>query len=249
MCVDAQTWVELMIGSAQWIISMACKHIRRQAPSIVYTRGLQTTARGPNPAREAILSGPQSYFIQPQRHLVNNEKIIYWRKFVDLVHYNISGNMRKMSGPQTAVHELMWPSNKKVWSPLVYTHCDSDCFKLGINHSSQVIPIKVILTLAAEMLDFVETSQRRCALKIDQLSHCEGRFVQSRVASLCFVSNFQQISTSLSVSSETQHDARIRSKAGSLQENLMLNKFLVVLVAVNNVMAGTLCLCGKCCNL
>jgi len=35
-------------------------------------QGLQTTARGPNPARETVSSGPRSRF-------VNNEKIIYLR--------------------------------------------------------------------------------------------------------------------------------------------------------------------------
>jgi len=43
-------------------------------------RGLQTTARGPNPTREVISPAPRSYIIQPQRHFVNNKKIIYLRK-------------------------------------------------------------------------------------------------------------------------------------------------------------------------
>jgi len=41
---------------------------------IVYIGGLQTTTSGTNPAREAISSGPRSYFIRSQRHFVNNEK-------------------------------------------------------------------------------------------------------------------------------------------------------------------------------
>jgi len=38
----------------------------------LYTRGLQTTARRPNAAREAISSGPRSYFKWWQRHFANN---------------------------------------------------------------------------------------------------------------------------------------------------------------------------------
>ena len=38
--------------------------------SISLQQGLQTTARGPNAAREAISSGPQSHFVK-------DEKIIY----------------------------------------------------------------------------------------------------------------------------------------------------------------------------
>jgi len=50
-----------------------------------YTRALQTTARGPDVAREAISSGPRSHF-------VNDERIIHstYEKFVNLVEYNIS---------------------------------------------------------------------------------------------------------------------------------------------------------------
>ena len=59
----------------------------QSTPGTVYTRGLQTTARGPNPARKAISSGPRSLF-------VNDEKIIYttYGKFFDFVEYNISHN-------------------------------------------------------------------------------------------------------------------------------------------------------------
>jgi len=47
-------------------------------------RGLQTTARGPNAAREATSSGPRSQF-------VNNERILvyYYEKCVGLAEYNI----------------------------------------------------------------------------------------------------------------------------------------------------------------
>ena len=38
----------------------------------LYTRGLHTTARRPNAAREAISSGPRSYFNWSQRHFANN---------------------------------------------------------------------------------------------------------------------------------------------------------------------------------
>ena len=38
-------------------------------PLSMYNRGLQTTARGPNPAREAISSGPR-------RQFANNEKVV-----------------------------------------------------------------------------------------------------------------------------------------------------------------------------
>jgi len=41
---------------------------------------LQTKARGPNLAREAIQSSPQDHFIRTHSHFVNNEKIIYIRK-------------------------------------------------------------------------------------------------------------------------------------------------------------------------
>jgi len=52
---------------------------------LLYIRGLQTTARGPDAARETISSGRRSHF-------VNNEKIICstYEKFVNLVEYNIS---------------------------------------------------------------------------------------------------------------------------------------------------------------
>jgi len=43
----------------------------------VKIRGHQTTARGPNPAREAISSGPR-------RHFANEEKQYNKGKFVDL---------------------------------------------------------------------------------------------------------------------------------------------------------------------
>ena len=61
--------------------SLACSY------TLVLSRGLQTTARGPNAAREVISSGPWNHF-------VNDEKIIYstYEKFVDLVEYNISRN-------------------------------------------------------------------------------------------------------------------------------------------------------------
>jgi len=51
------------------------------------TKGLQTTARWPNPARKAISSSPRSHF-------VNDEKIMYstYEKFFDFVEYDISCN-------------------------------------------------------------------------------------------------------------------------------------------------------------
>jgi len=50
-------------------------------------RSLQTTACGPDAAREAISPGPRSHF-------VNDENIIYstYEKCVDLVEYNIFRN-------------------------------------------------------------------------------------------------------------------------------------------------------------
>jgi len=48
-------------------------------------QGLQTMARGPNPARQDISS-------DSRRHLVNNEKIMYLQNFIDFVEYNISRN-------------------------------------------------------------------------------------------------------------------------------------------------------------
>jgi len=52
---------------------------------LIYNRGLQTTARRPNAAREAISSGPQSHF-------VNDEKAVCRRKICDLVECNLSRN-------------------------------------------------------------------------------------------------------------------------------------------------------------
>jgi len=50
-------------------------------------QGLKSTPRRPNASREAISSGPRSYF-------VNNGKMIYsiYQNFVDLVECNVSRN-------------------------------------------------------------------------------------------------------------------------------------------------------------
>ena len=86
---------------------------------MIYHKGLQTTARGPDAAREAISSGPRSHF-------VNDEKIIHstYEKLVDLVEYNIANPakiaLRKTPGPRHVLFYLMWPSHKKVWRPLIY---------------------------------------------------------------------------------------------------------------------------------
>jgi len=63
-------------------------------------------------AREAISSSHSNI-------LWRTKKIIYLRKNCSFgtVHCNISRNIRKMSGPQTIVQELMWPSNKKFGDP------------------------------------------------------------------------------------------------------------------------------------
>ena len=61
--------------------------------------GLQTTAPGPNPARQAISSGPR-------RQFVNNVKRINLQKLIDLATCNISRNKdkdSKMSGPRIIV--------------------------------------------------------------------------------------------------------------------------------------------------
>jgi len=54
---------------------------------------LQATARGPNPAREAISSAPRSHFVNDEKNNVEKKtaKCAY-DKFVDLVEYNISRN-------------------------------------------------------------------------------------------------------------------------------------------------------------
>jgi len=63
--------------------------------SSAYTRGHQTTARGPNPAREAISSGPR-------RHFANQEKQYNKGKFVDLAEtFPETITFCKMSGPRT----------------------------------------------------------------------------------------------------------------------------------------------------
>ena len=63
--------------------------------TIVYIRGHQTTARGPNPAREAISSGPR-------RHFANKEKQYNKGKFVDLTEtFPETITLCKMSGPRT----------------------------------------------------------------------------------------------------------------------------------------------------
>jgi len=62
--------------------------LRRPALSVMfYVRGLQTTARGPNPALEAISSGPQRRFAT-----VIMKRQYNYEKFVDLVKRNISRN-------------------------------------------------------------------------------------------------------------------------------------------------------------
>jgi len=61
---------------------------------LVKGRGLQTTARGPNPAREAISSGPR-------RHFANKEKQYNEGKFVDLAEtFPETITSCKMSGPR-----------------------------------------------------------------------------------------------------------------------------------------------------
>ena len=57
--------------------------------SIAQARGLQTTAREPNPASKTVSSGPQ-------RHFVNIEKITYSQTFIDLVECNVSRNIHIM---------------------------------------------------------------------------------------------------------------------------------------------------------
>jgi len=51
-------------------------------------QGLQTTARGANAAREAISSGPRSYFVNDEKIMLKKiiAKCVY-KKFVDLVEY------------------------------------------------------------------------------------------------------------------------------------------------------------------
>ena len=63
--------------------------------SFFYSRGHQTTARGPNPARKAISSGPR-------RHFANEEKQYNKGKFVDLAKtFPETITFCKMSGPRT----------------------------------------------------------------------------------------------------------------------------------------------------
>jgi len=70
---------------------------------IGYIMGLQTTARGPNPAREAISSK-------------NISKKSIYKKLVALVECNISETitLRKISGPRIIIQQLMWSSGDKV---------------------------------------------------------------------------------------------------------------------------------------
>jgi len=64
-------------------------------PLSMYNRGLQTTARGPNPAREAISSGPR-------RNFANKEKQSNKGKFVDLAEtFPETITLCKMPGPRT----------------------------------------------------------------------------------------------------------------------------------------------------
>ena len=66
---QVKTW-NIPVNETSWKCTSNCL-------TILYTRGLQTTARGPNPACKALPSGPQSHFICLQRQCVKNENIIY----------------------------------------------------------------------------------------------------------------------------------------------------------------------------
>ena len=78
--VSRQNW--------KWIVALLT------AP-VIYSRGHQTTARGPNPAREAISSGPR-------RHFANEEKQYNKGKFVDMAEtFPETITFCKMSGPRT----------------------------------------------------------------------------------------------------------------------------------------------------
>jgi len=64
---------------AKWIMQVSKKklsyfhfNVRNLGKNKHKLRGLQTTARGPNTVREAISSGPRSYFNWSQRDFANN---------------------------------------------------------------------------------------------------------------------------------------------------------------------------------
>ena len=71
---------------------------------VVYSRGLQTTARGPNAAREVISSGPRSHFVNDEKNKIEKNCTCFHEKFFDLLVYNISETitlgLRKKSGPR-----------------------------------------------------------------------------------------------------------------------------------------------------
>jgi len=78
----------------------------------VYTGGLQTMAR------EGAKSGPRSHFIRPQRHFVNNEKVINSEKVCDLKECNMT---RKKCPVLGLLCDSLWPSDKKIWKSPDYT--------------------------------------------------------------------------------------------------------------------------------
>ena len=99
-----------------------------------YIRGLQTKAHGQNPARESISSSRRDI-------LWITKKIIYLRKNCSFgtVHYNISRNIRNISGPRTVVQELMWPSDEKVWRYLFYINGSQTCLRRCPNTGSDYV--------------------------------------------------------------------------------------------------------------
>jgi len=74
-----------------------CHIVLLATQSICNCRGLQTTARVPNPVRGAISSDPRSHFVNNKKNNIITKNLLIWKN----VTYPETVILRKMSGPRT----------------------------------------------------------------------------------------------------------------------------------------------------